>query len=141
MDIGQIQDQIIREFSALEDWMDRYEYLVHLGKNHTASDDSLKTDRNALEGCQSQVWITSELKKNRVLFKADSDSMITRGILNLLLQVLNDRPAEEIASADLYFIEKIGLRTGLSPSRANGLSNIIRRLRNEGEAWTKKSGK
>lgn len=129
MTINEAQDHIIEEFSFLDDWLDKYEYIVKLGKQHEEMDTSAKVQENAIAGCQSLVWIVGHLKEGRVAFSVDSDALITRGILALLLQVLNNRRAEEIVAADLYFLNEIGLSTNLSPSRANGLASIIKHLR------------
>lgn len=129
MNIQEEQNRIIHEFSHLNDWLDKYQHLIELGKNHSSLNDAFKTDRYALAGCQSKVWIIGELMENRLRIRADSDSMITRGILALLIRVLNNRPPQEIAAAKLFFVEDIGLSTNLSPSRANGLALIIKTIR------------
>ncbi len=127
--IDHIQNEIIEEMSALDDWMDKYEYLIQLGRNFDPQDEDIKTDKNALKGCQSQVWISAELKNNKIHYSADSDSLITKGILALLLRVLNDQPPKEVKNSDLYFIERVGLSTNLSPSRANGLAFMVKQLK------------
>jgi len=128
MTINDIQDQIIKEFSGLHDWLDKYEYLITLGKSHYVSDEELKTDEHVISGCQSNVWLKTEIKNNKILFTADSDALITRGIISLLLRVLSNQTADDIIHADLYFIEKIGLASSLSPSRANGLAAIVKQI-------------
>jgi len=129
MRINEIQDEIIEEMDALDDWMDKYEYLIDLGRNFTSPKENIKTEDHALKGCQSEVWIRAEMKDDRIFFTADSDSLITRGMLALLLRVLNGQPPKDVADSDLYFIDKIGLSTNLSPSRANGLASIIKQIK------------
>ncbi len=129
MKIDDIQNKIIEEMSKLDDWMDKYEYLIELGRSFNPLDEKFKTEENALAGCQSNVWITAKLKDNKVFFSADSDSLITKGMLALLLRVLNKQPPQDIAQADLYFMERVGLSTNLSPSRAHGLALIVKQLK------------
>lgn len=129
MTVDEAQERVIEEFSHLPDWFDKYEYLIALGKKHPSMDERYKTEQYALPGCQSQVWIRAELNNGVLLYSADSDSVITKGILALLLRVVNNRPVAEIATAELYFTKAIGLSTNLSPTRANGLALIIRRLK------------
>jgi cysteine desulfuration protein SufE len=127
-DMQKTQDEIVEEFSRLDDWLDKYEHIVALGRGHEPLEDHLKTSEHAVQGCQSQVWVLSEYQGTTVRFRADSDSLIVKGILALLLRVVNNRPAEQIAAADLYFTDAIGLSTNLSPARANGLATIIRHM-------------
>lgn len=134
MTINETQDCIIREFSALQDWFDKYEYLIHLGKIYQSPIENIKIESNALVGCQSQVWICGRIENNRIRFLADSDSMIIRGILSLLLRALDDQTPSEVVSADLYFLKEIGLSVNLSPSRANGLASIVRQMRKIAES-------
>lgn len=129
MTIDAIQQQIIAEMSGLDDWLDKYEYLIKLGKKLPEQGPAFKNQNNALPGCQSQVWLTAEYRDNIVDFQADSDSQIIRGILALLLRVMNHQPAVEIGRADLFFIRDTGLSTNLSPSRANGLASIVKQLK------------
>jgi cysteine desulfuration protein SufE len=133
MTINEAQEAVIDEFSRLHDWLDKYEHLIDLGNKLTPSDEGFKIDRNALQGCQSQVWISGSVADGKLSFLADSDSLIINGILSLLLRVLNDHTPAEIAAADLYFLKEIGLSTNLSPARANGLAAIVRHLRRLGE--------
>jgi len=126
--IDAAQERILEETAHLTDWMARYEYLIELGKKFEAPSD-LRIGENALQGCQSQVWLKAENREGKVHFWADSDSVITRGILSLLLRVLNDRSPREVSEADLYFIERLGLSRHLSPSRADGLGMIVKRMR------------
>lgn len=131
MKIDEIQEKIIEEMSLLNDWMDKYKYLIELGKSLRSMDEKFKTDENALPGCQSNVWIKAEINDNKIIFSADSDSLITKGLLALLLRVLNNRPPKEVVQAELYFIEEVGLSTNLSPSRANGLALVVKQLKSE----------
>jgi cysteine desulfuration protein SufE len=132
MTIDRIQHEIIDEMSMLDDWMDKYEYLIRMSKNMNASDENLRTEQYVLQGCQARVWIKAELADNKVCFAADSDSLITRGVLALLLRVLSNQTPEDIANADLYFIAETGLSTNLSPTRANGLALIVKQMKSYG---------
>lgn len=124
-DMNAIQDRIIREFNSRKDWFDKYDYLIASGKAHPHTEDELKSDRYAMYGCQSRVWIRATLQNGRIRFDADSDAVITRGMLALVLQVLNDQPPHDVARAELYFISRTGLDQNLSPSRANGLNTLV----------------
>jgi len=128
MTINENQDQIIEELLPLNDWFEKYEYLVSLGKALKPLDEEFKTDDNLIKGCQSKVWLRAEKKDNKICLAADSDTLITKGILALLLQVLNNQSPEDIINCNLYFVEKIGLSTNLSPARANGVVSIIKQL-------------
>ena len=127
--IDEIQDQIIEEFSSFCDWFEIYEHLINLGKSLESLDTKLKNDKNSISGCQSQVWIKAETIGDKIHFVADSDSLITKGILSLILRVFNNESKSDILDADLFFIEKIGLSSNLSPSRVNGLNSIINQIR------------
>jgi cysteine desulfuration protein SufE len=129
MTVNQVQDTIIDEFSVFEDWMDKYNLLIDIGKELPVIDPKFKIKDYLIEGCQSKVWLYPELKDDRIFFTADSDAIITRGIVGLLIKVLSDRKPEEIISADLYFIDKIGLRQNLSPTRSNGLLSMVRQIK------------
>jgi cysteine desulfuration protein SufE len=129
MTVNQVQDRIIDEFSIFEDWMDKYNLLIDLGKDLPVIDPKFKTKDFLIEGCQSKVWLHPEFKDGRIFFTADSDAIITKGIVGLLIKVLSDREPEEIISADLYFIDKIGLRQNLSPTRSNGLLSMVRQMK------------
>lgn len=129
MTTNDIQDKIIAEFSRLPDRIDKCEYLIELGKGHTIIDTRLKVEQYMLRGCQSQVWIYAEVKDNRLSFLVDSDSIIIKGILVLLLRVLNNQQPKEVAQADLYFVKAVGLSTNLSPTRANGVASIIKQMK------------
>lgn len=134
--INKIQDKIIEEFSKLNDWFDKYEYLIDLGNSLEPLDEKLKSEENSISGCQSQVWIKAEIKDERIHYLADSDSLITKGMISLLLRVLNNQFPEDIVNADLYFIDKIGLNSNLSPSRVNGLMSIVKQIKSSAEMAT-----
>ena len=129
MTINEVQDRITDEFSLFEDWMDKYNLLIDLGKDLPVIDPKFKVKDFLIEGCQSKVWLHPEYDGNLISFTADSDAIITRGIVALLIKVLSGRTPEEILSADLYFIEKIGLRQNLSPTRSNGLLSMVRQIK------------
>ena len=123
------QQQIIDEFSVFTDWMDKYEYLIELGKELEPLPDSDKTEQNLIKGCQSQVWLTANYADGLVTFRADSDAIITKGIIGLLIKVLSGLSPKEIIGADLHFIDAIGLRENLSPTRSNGLVSMIKQIK------------
>jgi cysteine desulfuration protein SufE len=129
MTINEVQDKIIGEFSLFDDWMDKYNLLIDLGKELPVIDPRFKVKDFIIEGCQSKVWLHPEFDGNVISFTADSDAIITRGIVSLLIKVLSVRTPEEILSADLYFIDKIGLRQNLSPTRSNGLLSMVRQIK------------
>jgi cysteine desulfuration protein SufE len=129
MDINQIQNKIIDEFQLFEDWIDKYNYLIDLGKDLPVIDPRYKTKDFLIEGCQSKVWLHPEFNDNIITFTADSDAIITKGIVSLLIKVLSGRSPEEIIATDLYFIDKIGLRQNLSPTRSNGLLSMVRQMK------------
>jgi cysteine desulfuration protein SufE len=129
MTVNQVQDNIIEEFSIFEDWMDKYNLLIDIGKELPVIDPKFKTKDFLIEGCQSKVWLYPELKGDMIFFSADSDAIITRGIVGLLIKVLSGRTPDEIISAELYFIDKIGLRQNLSPTRSNGLLSMVRQIK------------
>jgi cysteine desulfuration protein SufE len=139
MTIDELQDKIIDQFSTLNDWIEKCEYLIDIGKKHPLLDPKYKNENNALPGCQSQVWIYSKIKDGKLLFLTDSDSIIIRGILSLLSSVLDNQAPGDVANANLYFVKEIGLSTNLSPSRANGLFTIIKRMQNLGSEAVKHS--
>ena len=124
---------VVEEFSMFDEWLDKYEYLIETGKNLEVFPVELKTDDRLIKGCQSRVWLDTEVKDGRLWFRADSDAIITKGIISLLISVYNGRTAEEIASDDFAFIEQIGLKENLSPTRANGLLSMIQTIRREAE--------
>lgn len=127
--LNKVQDSIIEEFSVFDDWMDKYNLLIDYGKELPVIDPKFKTKDFLIEGCQSKVWLHPEFKDGIITFTADSDAIITRGIVALLIRVLSDRTPEEIISADLYFIDRIGLRQNLSPTRSNGLLSMVRQIK------------
>ena len=129
MSINEIQDEIIEEFQELDDWMDRYQLLIDMGSEQEPLPEKYKTEQNLIDGCQSRVWLQADLIDGLVHFQAESDALIVKGIVTLLLRVLNDQTPEDILSADLYFIEQIGLREHLSPTRANGLSAMLKQMK------------
>jgi len=129
MNINEIQDKIIEEFSALEDLFRKYEYLISLGKALEPLSEEYKTEENTIGGCQSTVWLKAELKNNKIHFTADSDALITKGILALLLKVVNNQSPNDILNCDFYFIDRIGLSSNLSPARWNGVNAILKRIR------------
>jgi cysteine desulfuration protein SufE len=129
MTINEIQDNIIDEFSLFEDWMDKYNLLIDLGKTLPVIDPKFKTRDYLIEGCQSRVWLRPEYDGHQITFTADSDAIITKGIIALLIKVLSGHPPEEIIGAELYFIDRIGLRQNLSPTRSNGLLAMVRQIK------------
>jgi len=138
MTLEQAQNQVIEEFSMFEEWMDKYEYIIELAKDTPPIDENLKTEKNLIVGCQSRVWLNAELIDNKIKFTADSDAIITKGIIALLIRVMNNRNPEEVMNADLFFIEKIGLQSNLSPTRANGLAAMIKQMKLYGMAYNAK---
>lgn len=136
MTIDETQNEIIDEFEGLTDWMDRYAYIIDLGNTLPEFPESEKTPSNIIEGCQSRVWITAHKEDdNRIHFNADSDALIVKGIVALLMRVLNDRTPDEILNADLYFIDRIGLKEHLSPTRSNGLVAMVKQIHNYAKAF------
>ncbi len=132
MTIDERQQELAHDVAELGDWFEVYEYLIAQGRESPGLDDRFKTTEYALKGCQSQVWIRGELADGKLRLSADSDSLITKGILALLIRVLNDQPPSDIAAADLHIIDTMGLANNLSPSRANGVASIVRRLKELG---------
>jgi cysteine desulfuration protein SufE len=129
MTIQQEQDRIIEDFSLFDDWMDKYEYLIQLGKELPLIDEQYKTQDNLIKGCQSKVWLHADYRNGKLYFTADSDAQITKGLVSMVVQVLSGHTPREIAEADLYFIQAIGLQSHLSPTRANGLLAMIKQIR------------
>jgi|TARA_B110000240_G_C13364279_1_gene395359 cysteine desulfuration protein SufE len=129
MTIKEIQEEIIDEFSMFDDWMERYEYIIDLGKSLPLIDTAYKLDENLIKGCQSKVWLYSKLENEHLIFTADSDAILTKGIVALLLRVFSDQKAEDILAADTKFIDEIGLREHLSPTRANGLVSMLKQIK------------
>lgn len=133
--INDIQDEIVEDFSMYDDWNDKYEYLIEFGKSLSPLDEQYKTEENRIHGCQSKVWMHADVKDDKLFFYADSDAIITKGIVGLLVKVLSGHTPKEIAETDLYFIEKIGLKEHLSPTRANGLLSMIKKMKTYGIAF------
>ncbi|MBR6819746.1 MAG: SufE family protein [Bacteroidaceae bacterium] len=129
MTINEIQDEIIEEFQDFDDWMDRYQLLIDLGSEQAPLDERYKTEQNLIDGCQSRVWLQADLVDGRVRFQAESDALIVKGIVALLIRVLDNQTPADILSAELYFIEKIGLREHLSPTRSNGLLAMLKQMK------------
>ena len=130
MTINEVQDEIIEEFSEIDDWMDRYGYIIDLGNQLPPIDEKFKTPQDLIEGCQSRVWINAELNADgNVTFEADSDAIIVKGIIALLIKVLNNQKPADILNADLYFIDRIGLSEHLSPTRSNGLLAMVKQMK------------
>lgn len=138
MTINEVQDQIVEEFSVFDDWMDRYSYLIELGNDLLAMDEKYKVEQNLIKSCQSRVWVNAELEAGKVVFTADSDAIITKGIIALLIRVFSNQTPKDIMEADLYFIDKIGLKENLSPTRANGLVGMVRQMKNYAIAYNAK---
>lgn len=139
--INDIQDEIIEEFSVLDDWMDRYQLLIDLGNEQPPLDEKYKTDQNLIEGCQSNVWLQADYVDGKIIFNAESDALIVKGIIALLIKVLSGHTPDEILNADLYFIDKIGLKEHLSPTRSNGLLSMVKQMRMYALAYKSKEGK
>lgn len=135
-DINEIQNEIIKEFSKLDGWFDKYEYLLILGKKLKPFNKKLKTDEYSIGGCQSQVWIKAEMKNGKVKYCAESDSLFVKGMIFLIFKTLNNQKPKNILSTDLYFIDKIGLRSNLSPSRANGLVLLVKKIKTYAEKFS-----
>jgi cysteine desulfuration protein SufE len=129
MTINEAQDEVVEEFSDFTDWMDRYQMLIDLGNDLEILKDQYKTENNLIDGCQSRVWLQCDYKDGKLVFTADSDALIVKGIIALLIQVMSGHTPSEILNADLYFIEKIGLREHLSPTRSNGLLAMVKQIK------------
>ena len=127
--IKEIQEEIIGEFNMFDDWMQKYEYLIDLGKELRVIDAKYKTDDNIIKGCQSRVWLHAEKKNEKIIYTADSDAIMTKGIIAILIRVLSNQNPSEITKADLIFIDEIGLKEQLSPTRANGLVSMIKQMK------------
>ena len=129
MKIIDIQSQIIDEFEIMDDWMEKYEYMISLGKSLPIMDNDFKNDSNLIKGCQSRVWLHAELKNDNIFFHADSDAIITKGIISILIRIYSGQPPKEILDSNFDFINKIGLKEHLSQTRANGLSSMIKQIK------------
>lgn len=129
MTINDIQDELIDDFSFFEDWMAKYEYIIQLGKELPLIDEVYKKNEYLIKGCQSQVWLHADLVDGKVMFTADSDAVITKGLVSLMVKVLSNQKPQDIVDTDLYFIDKIGLKEHLSPTRANGLVSMVKQMK------------
>ena len=140
MTINEAQDEIVEEFSELDDWMDRYQVLIDLGNEQKPLPESDKNESNLIPGCQSRLWLVCEEENGQLFFRAESDAIIVKGIVTLLIKVLSGHTPDEILAADLYFIDKIGLREHLSPTRSNGLLSMLKQMRMYALAFKAKAG-
>lgn len=129
MTIQEIENKITDEFGLFDDWMDKYNYIIDMGKTLPMVDKKYKTDQYIISGCQSRVWLSAELEEGKVIFKADSDAIITKGIINLLIRVLSNQSPDDIIKTDLGFLDQIGLKEHLSPTRSNGLTSMIKQMK------------
>lgn len=134
------QDEVIDEFDMFSDWMEKYEHIIELGKDLPNMEEEDKVDKNLIKGCQSRVWLSAKVNsKGEVIFSADSDAIITKGLVALMLHILSGSNASEIAAADLYFVEKIGLNEHLSPTRSNGLASMVKQMKMYGLVFSTRS--
>ena len=136
-----IQESIIEEFSMFDDWLDKYDYLISLSDSLPEISADKRTEKYLIEGCQSRVWVAAEHRDGKVYYTADSDAIITKGIIALLVRVMSGRPAEELANIDLYFIDEIGLGENLSPTRSNGLRAMVTQMKLDALVYTQQSNK
>ena len=127
--INELQDEVINEFSDFDDWMDKYQLLIDLGNEQEPLDEKYKTEQNLIDGCQSRVWLQADWAEGKIIFQAESDALIVKGIIALLIKVLSGHTPDEILNADLYFIDRIGLKEHLSPTRSNGLLAMVKQMR------------
>jgi cysteine desulfuration protein SufE len=139
MKIKEIQDEIVDEFSMFDDWMQRYEYIIELGKNLPLIKEEFKTDDNIIKGCQSKVWLKGEQNDDKIIFTADSDAILTKGIIAILIRTFSNQKAMDILEADMSFIDEIGLKEHLSPTRANGLVSMIKNIKMYALAFNSKN--
>ena len=136
MTINEIQDEVIEEFQDFDDWMDKYQLLIDLGNEQKPLEEKYKKEDNLIDGCQSRVWLQAEMRNGLLHLEAESDALIVKGIVALLIRVLSDHTPQDILDADLYFIEQIGLKEHLSPTRANGLLAMIKKIRTYAVAYS-----
>jgi len=136
MTIDQIQEEVIEEFSAFDDWMDKYQMIIELGNAQPPLDAAYKTEDNLIDGCQSRVWLHAEMREGLVHFEADSDAIITKGLIALLIRVLSDHTPKEILESDVHFIDAIGLTQNLSPNRSNGLHSMLKQIKTYALAYS-----
>jgi len=134
--IDEIEDEIVEEFSIFDEWMDKYEYIIELGKNLPSMDENLKTDDRKVSGCQSQVWLNTKYENGIVFFEADSDAIITKGLVGLLVRVLNGQKPSDVINAKFDFLDKIGMKEHLSPNRANGLVAMIKHMKDDAQKFS-----
>lgn len=127
--INEVQDEIIEEFSGFDDWMDKYQLLIDMGSGQEPLPEEYKTEQNLIDGCQSRVWLQADFREGRVVFRAESDALIVKGIVDLLVRVLSGHTPQEILDSDLYFIDRIGLKEHLSPTRSNGLVAMLKQMK------------
>lgn len=129
MTIKELQDEMISDFSVMDNWMDKYEYIIQLGKELPLIEEQYKTEDHLIKGCQSRVWLHTELKDGKLFFTGDSDAVITKGLVSLMIAVLSGHTPQEIAATEIYFIDAIGLRNHLSPTRSNGLLSMLKQMK------------
>ena len=140
MTINELQDQVIEEFSDFDDWMDKYQLLIDLGNEQEPLEEQYKTDQNLIEGCQSRVWLQADEIDGKLVFRAESDALIVKGIIALLIKVISGHTPNEILESELYFIDRIGLKEHLSPTRSNGLLSMVKQMRMYALAFKTKGG-
>lgn len=140
MTINELQEEVIEEFSSFDDWMDRYQLLIDLGNEQEPLEEQYKTEQNLIQGCQSRVWLQADQIDGKIIFKAESDALIVKGIIALLIKVVSDHTPDEILESELYFIDRIGLREHLSPTRSNGLLSMVKQMRMYALAYKAKGG-
>ena len=138
MTINESQDEIIEEFVLFDDWADKYEYIIDLGKKLKGFPEEQKTEDNIIKGCQSRVWLNARKENESLIFNADSEAIIVKGLVNMLIRVLSGHPPQEIAKADLYFMEKIGMSQHLAQTRSNGLASMVKQMKNYAIAYSLK---
>jgi cysteine desulfuration protein SufE len=127
--INEIQDEIIEEFELFDDWADKYEYIIDLGKKLKGLPDSQKTEENIIKGCQSRVWLSAHMADDKLIFEADSEAVIVKGLVNMLIRILSGHTPEAISQADLYFLERVGLQQHLAQTRSNGLASMVKQMK------------
>lgn len=130
MTINDIQDELIEEFELFDDWADKYEYIIDLGKKLKPFPEEAKTEENIIKGCQSRVWLNAKMEGENIVYEADSEAIIVKGLISMLIRVLSNHKPEEIANADLYFIDKIGMTSHLAQTRSNGLASMVKQMKN-----------
>ena len=140
MTIQEIQQEIVEEFALFDEWMEKYQYIIDLGKDLPLIDEKYKVEENLIKGCQSKVWLHAELKEGKIIFTADSDAIITKGIVGLVIRVFSNHTPQEIIDADLFFIDQIGLQEHLSPTRSNGLLSMLKQIRMYAVVFNSKVG-